>query len=153
MFAATSMTDRCVEFDRPNGIELTDGVSAMERPEVREAGEPMTLVRLRSEVDGLLRGGTHACGNRVVIQFMPREVEPDQTVIHRLARLGTLIGRQIDGARGEVDRESDDAGDEEEEQTHRIERDDAPVQFASRLAAPLRVQDCSAARGAGGGNK
>lgn len=125
----------------------------MERPEVGETWETMALVRLHRKVDGLIRGGAHAGGNRIVIQFMPREIEPNQTVIHWLTSLRTLIGREIDGTRGEVDRESDDAGDEEEEQTHRIERDDAPVQFASRLAAPLRVQDCSAARGAGGGNK
>lgn len=113
----------------------------------------MALARLHRKVDGLLRGGTHAGGNRIVAQVMPREIEPNQTVIHRLTSLRTLIGRQIDGARGEVDRESDDAGDEEEEQTHRIERDNPPVEFAGRLTASLGVQNCSAAIGAGGGNK
>lgn len=124
----------------------------MQRPEVRETGEPMTLARFRREVDGLLGNRAHVFGNRIVIKFLPWQVEPYQAVLHWLTILGTLIRREINGPRREVDREGDDAGDEEE-QAHGIERDDAPVEFARRLPPSFGVQDCSAARRAGGGNK
>lgn len=113
----------------------------------------MALARLLSEVDGLLRGGTHARSNRIVAQVISRKVEASQAVIDWLTGLGTLIRWEIDGSRREVDSEGDDAGNEEEKQSHCIERDNAPVDFSRGLAAPFGVENCSAACRAGCGDK
>jgi hypothetical protein len=60
-------------------------------------------------------------------------------------RRRVLARRQINGSRGEIDREGDDTGNEKEQQANGIERDDLQIERPGRLTSPFRPEDRPAA--------
>ncbi len=61
-------------------------------------------------------------------------------------RRRVLARRQINGSRGEIDREGDDTGNEKEQQANGIERDDLQIERPGRLTSPFRPEDRAAPR-------
>ena len=112
----------------------------MGRPELSKIAQSFCLIPSRAELYIAVRTVRNGALNPGQRELLGRYGDADQLSLWpRTGDVSTVLGGQVNRSVAEVDGESDDAGHEEKQQPHGVQRHDLPIERSGRLAATFGV--------------